>query len=216
MAYPNGRIPGHALKQLPGRNAGLLKPYAYAYWAWHYQSLKRGGPPLTIIDGPVGRTYRSYARQVLAKRVYGSNAATPGSSNHGLGRAVDLMTQGQRSSSDRWGAPYGWLKAWSDASWEWWHLRGVKAMGPPSRPDPLRVLKGKDKRAAQRLLYHRREMAREKRTGQGPRYRRQLRWARYWKDRVARRMNSLHSRGHGGSPTYQTLKKVMHTTDGRM
>lgn len=216
MSYANGRIPASALKALPGNNAGLLKPYAYAYWAWHYYSIKHGGPSLAIYDGSVGRTYRSLARQYLAKRVYGSNAATPGTSNHGLGRAVDLMTRAQRAASDRWGAPFGWLKAWSDAAWEWWHLRGVKQMGPASTPDPLRALKGKDKRAAQRLLYHRREMAREKRSGAGPRYRRQLRWARFWKKRVGLRMNNLYERGHGDSPTYRVLNKVMHATDGRL
>lgn len=216
MAYANGRIPAHALKQLPGRNAGLLKPYAYAYIAWHYRSLKNGGPSLAIIDGSVGRTYRTYARQVLAKRIYGSNAATPGTSNHGLGRAVDLVTRAQRAAADRWGAPFGWSKATSDAAWEWWHLRGVKEMGPTRKPDPLRALKGADRRAADRLLYHRREMAREKRSGQGPRFARQLRWARYWKRRVERRMENLASRGHRGSATHATLARVLKATDGRM
>lgn len=216
MSYPNGYVPARALKQLPGRNAGLLIAYAYSYWAWHYYSLQHGGPPLTIIDGAVGRTYRSLARQVLAKRTYGSNAAVPGTSNHGLARAVDLMTRAQRAASDRWGAQFGWLKAWSDAAWEWWHLRGVKEMGPTRLPDPLRALKGKDLRAAQRLLYHRREMASERRSGAGPRFRKQLKWSRFWKRKVGERMNNLYTRGHGDSPTYRTLNKVMHATDGRL
>ena len=78
----NGQIPASALGSVPGPNAGLLKPAALAYTAMHYASVKRYGVPLTIIDGSVGRTYRSYARQVLAKRTYGPNAATPGTSNH--------------------------------------------------------------------------------------------------------------------------------------
>lgn len=185
--YPNGRIPAHALKRVPGRNAGMLKPYAYAYLAWHYASVRRLGIPLTIIDGQVGRVYRSFARQVLAKQIYGDNAATPGFSNHGLGRAVDLMTQAQRTASDKIGAPFGWLKAWSDAAWEWWHLRGVKRMAP--RPDPLRALTAPEKLIASRVLYHRREAIREARSGKGPRWARQVRhlrtWDRHLIDRIA-------------------------------
>lgn len=216
MAYPNGRIPAYALKALPGRNAGLLKAYAYAYWALHYHSLKIGGPPMTIIDGNVGRTYRSYPRQVLAKRTYGSNAATPGFSNHGFGRAIDLMTRAQRSISDRIGAAYGLLKRWSDAQWEWWHLKAVKAMSPVRKIDPLRALKGKDKRAANRLLYHRREMAREKRSGEGPRFRKNLKHARDWKDWIERRRSNLAKRGFKDSKTYQVLGQVLKATSGRM
>lgn len=212
----NGYIPARWLKKLPGRNAGLLKGYAYAYWAWHYHSLKRGGPPLTIIDGAVGRTYRSLARQYYAKRVYGRNAARPGTSNHGLGRAVDLMTRAQRRASDLWGAPFGWLKRWSDAAWEWWHLRGIKSFRAPRSLDPLRALKGGDRRAAERLLYHRREMAREKPSGQGRRFRRQLKFARRWKRRIAKRMKSLANRGYRDSATYKTLARVLAETDGRM
>lgn len=212
----NGYIPARFLKRLPGRNAGLLKGYAYSYWRLHYRSLREGGPPMTIIDGAVGRTYRSIMRQLLAKRVYGSNAATPGTSNHGLARAVDLMNRAQRAASDRWGAAYGWLKRWSDAAWEWWHLRGVKTMGPPPAADPLRALKGRDKLAAQGLLYRRREMARERRSGEGPRFQRHLRIARRWKTRIARRMNDLASRGHEDSPTYRTLDRVLKATSGRL
>src|SRR5260370_27892690 len=56
------------------------------------------------------------------KQVYGSNAATPGTSNHGLGLAVDLATTQMRSELDAWGSYFGWAKRWSDASWEWWHI----------------------------------------------------------------------------------------------
>lgn len=207
----NGCIPSSWLKSLPGSNSGLLKGYAYSYWAWHYESVRRFGVPLTLIDGQVGRTYRSYSRQVLAKRIYGSNAATPGTSNHGLGRAVDLMTQAQRTSSDRIGAQYGWLKAWSDASWEWWHLRGVKTMRPPRKPDPLRKLGKRQRAAAERLLYHRRERIREARSGKGRRWRRQNRYVKYWYARV----DAMHRRADNQARK-KILGRVLRDRDGRL
>ncbi len=208
----NGYIPSSWLKPLPGRNAGLLKGYAYAYWAMHYRSLKVTGVGLGIVDGTVGRTYRSYARQVQAKRIYGSNAATPGSSNHGLGRAVDLMTAAQRRAIDKVGVPYGWAKRTSDASWEWWHLRGIKQMSAGARPSvSLGSLGPRTRAVCERLLYHRREMAREKRQGgEGPRYRRQLRWARYYKHRVEK----LHGRAKGRRR--DLLSKVLKAKSGRL
>lgn len=211
----NGYIPSSWLKQLPGSNAGLIKGYAYAYWAWHYKSIASGGPALTIIDGQVGRTYRTYARQVMAKRIYGSNAATPGTSNHGLARAVDLMTQAQRSASDRWGAPFGWLKAWSDASWEWWHLKGVKTMANPRPPGPseaqiLKPLGPRQKLAAKRLLYHRREAAREARSGKGPRYRKHVKYRDRWRKTCV----TYWRRARGKQK--QVLERVLKDKNGRL
>lgn len=188
----NGFIPSGALGDLPGPNAGLLKPAALAYTAMHYASLKRNGVSLAIVDGSVGRTYRSYARQLLAKRIYGSNAATPGYSNHGWALAVDLMSQAQRAAINSIGSYYGFSKACSDAAWEWWHVKynpGCTGAGwkpRPPRPDPLRHLGKRQRAAAERLLYHRRERIREARSGHGPRWRRQDRWVEYWHKRVSR------------------------------
>jgi hypothetical protein len=207
----NGYIPSSWLKPLPGSNAGLIKGYAYAYWRWHYESLRRGGPPLTIIDGSVGRTYRSFVRQVLAKQIFGSNAATPGTSNHGLGKAVDLMTQAQRRASDLWGAPYGWLKAWSDAWWEWWHLRGVKTMSPIAKPDPIKKLPVHMRGACYRLLYHRRLRIKEARSGRGPRWRRQNRYVEFWYKRV----QGFHRRAKN-SQYKQILGRVLNDRNGRL
>jgi len=175
----NGNIPSYMLGDVPGSNAGLLKPAALAYKAMHYHSLRVTGVSLHLIDGQVGRTYRSYARQVLAKRIYGSNAAWPGTSNHGWALATDLMTAAQRNAIDRIGAAYGWAKRWSDASWEWWHLKWRSGIYQP-KPDLLAKLGPKRRKAAQRLLYHRRERKREARSGRGPRWRRHDRYVHYW------------------------------------
>jgi len=210
MAYVNGRIPSSALKRLPGNNAGILKPYAYSYWALHYHTVKVARVSLAIYDASVGRTYRTYARQLLAKRIYGSNAATPGTSNHGWGRAVDLQTSGQINATNRYGAPYGWQKRWSDAGWEPWHMRGVKAMASPAAPDPFKPLGPRQKLACRRLLFHRREMAREKRSGEGPRFRKQLKHARAWRKLVKHYLTG------GNAQQRAVMRRVLKATDGRM
>ena len=232
MGYANGRIPSHALGDVPGNNAGLIKAAAYRWKACHYEAVRRGLTPLNLTDGSVGRTYRSYARQLLAKRVYGSNAATPGYSNHGWGLAVDLMSQGQRNTIDRIGSKYGLAKRWSDASWEWWHIKtnlGVGSAGhipKPKPPSPLRNLTKWERNAAQRLLYHRRKRNKEARSGKGPRWREQNKWVGYWKSQIERQMHNLkrdsHKRGAGGwarnkrGARYQILKRVVKAQSGNL
>ncbi|MBI3723030.1 peptidoglycan-binding protein [bacterium] len=39
-----------------------------------------------------------------------------------------------RTSIDHWGAKFGWAKKWSDASWEWWHIK--YRAGIWSHPNP--------------------------------------------------------------------------------
>ena len=212
----NGHIPSSQLGPVPGTNAGLLKAAAMAYTAMHYASVKRYGISLALTDGSVGRTYRSYARQVLAKQTYGSNAATPGSSNHGLGLAVDLMSQSQRTAIDRIGAYYGWAKRCSDASWEWWHIRhnpgctGARWKPEPPKPDPLRHLGKRQRAASERLLYHRRERRREGKSGKGPRYRRHDKYVDHWRGKVSK----MYKRARGDEK--RALKKVLNDRNGRL
>jgi len=213
----NGYIPSSLLGDVPGANAGLLKSAALAFTAMHYDSVKRFGVPLTINDGTVGRTYRSYARQLLAKRVYGSNAAWPGTSNHGLGLCVDLMSYAQRSAIDRIGAHYGFAKRCSDASWEWWHIKynpgctGASWKPAPPRPDPLRKLGPRQRATAERLLYHRRERIREARSGKGPRYRKQDRWVKHWYERVERLWRRTHD-----PERKRVLRRVLDDRNGQI
>ena len=122
----NGRLPDSSLARIPGSGPyggpRLRRDVARAYIAMHNESMVRYGISMALGEGAVGRAYRSYARQVLAKKIYGSNAATPGFSNHGWGINVDLMNRQQRWAVDKIGAKYGFAKRWSDASWEWWHI----------------------------------------------------------------------------------------------
>lgn len=127
MAYANGRIPESALARIPGSGPyggpKLRADAARAYNALHEESLRRYGISMALDEGSVGRAYRSYPRQVLAKRIYGADAAEPGTSNHGWGLAVDLMNARQRWVIDQIGHLYGFSKRWSDAAWEWWHIK---------------------------------------------------------------------------------------------
>jgi len=83
-------------------------------------------------------SYRTFAQQQELWNLYrsgkGNLAATPGTSNHGWGLAVDLATTQMRAMVDRIGKRYGWAKEWSDAPSEWWHIR--YRSGIWSGPDP--------------------------------------------------------------------------------
>jgi hypothetical protein len=155
----NGRIAASRRARVPGSGPyggpTLLRGAARAYNALHRESLRRYGVSMELHEGAVGRAYRSYPRQVIAKRLYGGNAATPGTSNHGLGVAVDLATRRQRWVVDRIGARYGFSKRWSDAAWEWWHIKyrpGVYRGRPARYPTLARGRRGPAVRRLQRLL----------------------------------------------------------------
>jgi LAS superfamily LD-carboxypeptidase LdcB len=71
--------------------------------------------------------YRSYAQQLYLYDLYlsghGNLAATPGSSAHEYGTAVDLADPSMRTVIDQIGARYGWVK--DEAPSEWWHVNYV-------------------------------------------------------------------------------------------
>lgn len=129
MAYENGRIPESALTTTylyyPGTRNGRqllaeIAPYAEAMATAFYVKF---GKPLYATDG-----YRDYATQVQLKKEKGPYAATPGTSNHGWGRALDLASGVNSFSSDE----HRWLRAnahrWGFAHPEWAH-NGVSADG---------------------------------------------------------------------------------------
>jgi hypothetical protein len=121
-AYQNGALPQSELSPIyyPGATVYLQKDAAAAWNAMREYCRARGVD--IYVKGP-NSAYRTIAQQKLMKKLYGSNAATPGTSNHGLGIAVDLATQEMRRAIDKWGAQFGWSKKWSDAAWEWWHIK---------------------------------------------------------------------------------------------
>ena len=88
------------------------------------------------VNGP-DSSYRPIARQWYYWNLYqsgaGNLAAYPGSSNHGIGWAVDCPTYVQSLIAQH-GARFGWQKQWSDAPSEPWHFRYQG--GHYSGPDP--------------------------------------------------------------------------------
>ena len=129
IPYANGRIPSSALTSVGGGH----KMYGNA--ARDYLQMKaaarRDGVNLKLTD-----SYRSYAAQVdVARRkgIYGVRqpngklglAARPGTSNHGLGRAVDVNL-GASPGASRWlranAARYG-FKTIPREPWHWEYKR---------------------------------------------------------------------------------------------
>lgn len=129
----NGNLPASELRPVAG--GGMLTPDAAATWnALAAHIYKTRGVKIAP-NGP-DSTYRPYARQVYWRDYWCSrglcgNAAIPGTSNHGLGLAVDTDDS---ALVNAYGAPYGWQKAWSDAPAESWHFR--YAPGHYDGPDP--------------------------------------------------------------------------------
>jgi hypothetical protein len=134
-SYPNGRVPGRALCSLPGsvatsrgsRPESLRPRAAAAFTAMSAAYERSAGAALCVTD-----SYRSYDEQVAVKAARGRWAATPGRSEHGTGRAVDLCGGVERfdTAAHRWmvqNAPrYGWVHPqWAGAGgslpepWHW-------------------------------------------------------------------------------------------------
>lgn len=140
-AGENGHLADSELAEiyLPGGKAYLQKDAAAAWNALRQFCLEKG---IDLYPAGPNSAYRTLAVQVEMKRIYKGNAATPGTSNHGLGLAVDVATHAMRSAIDEYGARFGWSKKWSDASWEWWHLKykagvwnGEGRVSPTAAPD---------------------------------------------------------------------------------
>lgn len=117
----NGKLPSSALRPIAGN--GQLEPAAAAAWnamaAYIYEKTGHKIAP----NGP-DSSYRPYDRQVYYWNLYqsgqGNPAAYPGTSNHGVGLAVD---SDDAALINEYGAEFGWQKAWSDAQNEWWHFK---------------------------------------------------------------------------------------------
>lgn len=192
----NGRLSDSTLAPIYG---GRLRKDAAAAWnAMNQESQRRYGVTLRPL-GPAS-SYRTYDQQVsIYKTARPGWAANPGTSNHGWGLAVDIATHQMRSIVDEIGAKYGWAKRWSDASWEWWHLKwreGIWKPGPTRsqlEAQALRPLGKQQRKAAKTLLYRRRRRKAEAKTGKGPQWRR---WNRAVK-RSYKKVERLHGRAHG-------------------
>lgn len=139
----NGKLPREALYVFPdmrdskGRPVAMLLEIADEFQALLDDFEEHFGYPLIIND-----TYRSYERQVSVKAIYGSKAATPGTSKHGWGLAFDCETTGKGDGIKGFGGEiYAWLqknapkRGFWNPSWaqqtgknpEAWHWEAVRA-----------------------------------------------------------------------------------------
>ncbi len=126
--YPNGQLPPSALCPLWEAPGESLRPTAAAaFSAMSKEYAKQFGTAICVTD-----SYRTLSEQVAVKASRGRWAATPGTSKHGLGIAVDLCggIQDFGSPQHLWmklNAPlYGWYHpSWAEPSgslpepWHW-------------------------------------------------------------------------------------------------
>jgi D-alanyl-D-alanine carboxypeptidase len=126
--YANGQLPASTLCPLfaaPGQS--LRRGAAMAFNAMSNAYQKQTGTALCVAD-----SYRSYSQQVAIKISRPGLAATPGTSQHGLGLALDLCggVQDFSAPAHLWmqrNAPlYGWFHpAWAEPTgvlpepWHW-------------------------------------------------------------------------------------------------
>jgi LysM repeat protein len=122
----NGRLPFSL--QVPiysPRGPAYLVPNAARAWeAMRQTSVRELGVNLYPF-GP-DSAYRSYGKQVERWRIFragGPEAAPPGTSAHGLGKAVDLASLEMRRAVDVLGPRFGWAK--TEAPTEWNHVNYV-------------------------------------------------------------------------------------------
>lgn len=95
--YKNGRLGKDVLCPVPGYKKHLLRPSAARDFAALSRAFERQfGEKLALTD-----SYRSLAAQIDVKRRKPRLAAKPGTSNHGLGMAVDLGSGVQKFSSEQ-------------------------------------------------------------------------------------------------------------------
>ena len=136
--FANGQIPRSALVAIPG---GLLWADAAASWNdMRAEVIRRGGPAIR----PKGSqsSYRDLAGQKVMRKFWCDRgqcfkAAVPGSSNHGLGRAVDV-TKPSEAALHEFGPRFGWSHAEGAAVGESWHFTFVGPYTPTV--DPQHVL----------------------------------------------------------------------------
>lgn len=127
--YPNGLLPSEALCALYD-DKFLRADAAVDFLELNVKYIERFGENMCI-----NSAYRDLPNQ---HRVYAEQppgfAAVPGTSNHGLGQAIDLGCGIQNFRSERWnwmeenGADHGWIHpAWAKSSpfepWHWEYTR---------------------------------------------------------------------------------------------
>ncbi|SKC81656.1 PASTA domain-containing protein [Krasilnikoviella flava] len=137
--FANGRIPTSALCPLDFAPGHMLRcDAAQQLSALSKEYEKAFGVPIPMTD-----SYRTLESQIRLKATKGWLAATPGTSNHGWGLAVDLGLPISTGTS----AEYTWMRVhapdygWDNPSWAWltgskpepWHFEFFAAGPIPDR-----------------------------------------------------------------------------------
>lgn len=123
--YPNGQMPDDYLKDLLTASGHKLRHDASIMFdLMSVDFMEEFGRPILLTD-----SYRDYATQVSLKARKPGLAATPGTSNHGWGLAVDLAgSESQWGTVERqWLLDNGWKYGWFSPTW---------AQAGTSRPEP--------------------------------------------------------------------------------
>lgn len=134
-SYVNGEIPASELCVV---NGGTMRCDAAAMFTLMDQDFAaKFGHSIGIVS-----SYRTYAQQVAVKASRGHFAAVPGTSNHGLGLALDLSGNiarfgtAERAWIEQNGPSYGWIApdwaAHNGSKPEPWHYEFVGAPKPSS------------------------------------------------------------------------------------
>lgn len=127
----NGRLKDNQLKAV-GDGSRLWTPAADAYLAMK-EAARRDGVNFILSEG-----YRDYAGQVIMKQRYGEDAAEPGTSIHGWGRAIDISSPGAQEWIVKNGRRYGWIRpSWASSSYEPWHFE-YSGVGETPKVEPKR------------------------------------------------------------------------------
>ncbi len=127
--YENGRIPAKALKAI-GQGGHRLEVSAADAWIAMREAAAREGITLKLTD-----SYRSYEQQVSVRQRKGHQVATatPGTSVHGWGRAVDadVGTAATLAWLRAHAGQFGWINPeWAQRSgkshepWHWEYVGG--------------------------------------------------------------------------------------------
>ena len=115
----NGKLKDNQLKSV-GDGHRLWIPAANAYLSMK-EAARRDGVNFILSDG-----YRDYAGQVEMKQKYGKDAAEPGTSLHGWGKAIDISSPGAQEWIVKNGRKYGWIRpSWASWSYEPWHFEYI-------------------------------------------------------------------------------------------
>jgi hypothetical protein len=126
MKGTNGRLSSSSLCPLWQGGEQLQSEAATAFTAMNVVYRSVFGHNICLDD-----SYRSLARQYGTRATRGYLAATPGTSMHGWGLAVDICKESLNGASGRWiranAATYGWANpAWAKTSkYEPWHWEYV-------------------------------------------------------------------------------------------